>query len=133
KKELTKQYYHTKSEIEDIKNLLREIGNQERWFEWIEDFGNYIKSKRDVPDSIKKEILKTVIDFISVDYDNQEKVHRLYIHFKIPVFLQVREGKNGSLSNYLISKPLETLGKRFDQNTPPTYYSTVTDFAKFLG
>jgi len=133
KKELTKRYNHTKSEIEDIRNLLHEVGNQERWFEWIEEFGNYISSKRDISDSLKKEILKTVIDFISVDYDGVEKVHRLNIHFKIPVFQQVKEVKIGYQDNYLISKPLKTLGKSTDQNTPPTYYSTVTDFAKFLG
>ena len=124
---MTKRYNQTKSEIEDIRNSLREIGNQERWFEWIENFGNYINSKRDIPDTLKKELLKTVLDFISVDYDNQEKVHRLIIHFKLPVFQHVKEGKNGNGDKYFISKSLETLGNRSDQNTPVTYYSTVVE------
>jgi len=133
KKELTKQYNQTKSEIEDIRNLLQEIGNQERWFKWIENFSNYFRGNRDVPDSLKKEILKTVLDFILVDYDWVEKVHRLKIHFKLPVFQQINGVDNGNRDNYLISKPQETPGKSSDQNTPPTYYSTVTDLARLRG
>src|ERR1039457_3616122 len=109
----------------DIRNSLREIGNQEKWFQWIDTFGNYVKSKRDVSDTLKKELLKTVLDFVSVDYDWEEKVHRLYIHFKLPVFQQGNVMEIGNRDKYLISKSKENGIGQPDQLTPPTYYSTV--------
>jgi len=54
KKELTKRYYQIKSEIEDMRNSLREIGNQEKWFEWIDVFGDYIKNQREISNSLIK-------------------------------------------------------------------------------
>jgi hypothetical protein len=133
KKELTKRYNHTKSLIEDIRNSLHEIGNQGKWFEWIDTFGNYIKNHRDIHDPLKKELLKTVLDFISVDYDHQEKIHRLYIHFRIPVFQLVNEKQNGNVDKYLISRPLKTVDNQNGQPSSVENYSTVTDFARFRG
>lgn len=133
KKELTNRYNQTKSEIEDIWNSLREIGNHERWFDWIETFGEHIRNQRGIPDTLKKQVLDTVLDFISVDYDWGEKVHRLKIHFKLPVFQPVIGVKNGKSDKYLISKPQETPVNQPDQITTLPYYSTVTDFARFLG
>ena len=133
KKELIKRYNQTKSEIEDIRNSLREIGNQERWFEWIDIFGGHIRNQRELPDNLKKQVLDKVLDFIWVDYDWNEKVHRLKIHFKLPVFHPVNGMKNEKLDKYFISKPLETPVNQSDQNTPLPYYSTVTDLARFLG
>jgi hypothetical protein len=62
-----------------------------------------------------------------VDYDHKEKVHKLYIHFKIPVFQLVNEEKNGNGGNYFISRPLETLGNQNGQPGSVENYSTVTD------
>ena len=105
------------------------------WFDWIDKFGNYIKNQRGVPESIKKELLKTVLDLISVDYDWEEKVHRLYIHFKIPVVTQdeVKTGNSGNGDKYLISRPQEITDNQNGQLNPVENYSTVTDFARFLG
>jgi site-specific DNA recombinase len=125
KKEFTKRYYQTKSEIEDIKNSLREIGNQEQWFEWIDIFGDKIRNQRELPDILKKQLLEKVLDFISVDYDWEDKVHRLKIHFKLPVFQLGNGVKNGKTDKYLILKPLETSVNQPDQNTTLPYYSTV--------
>ncbi len=66
-----------------------------------------------------------VLDFISVDYDWGEKVHRLKIHFKLPVFQLGNGMKNGKVDKYLISKPLETPVNQPDQITTLPYYSTV--------
>jgi len=114
-----------KQNSNDIRNSLREIGNHERWFDWIETFGEHIKNQRELPDTLKKQVLDTVLDFISVDYDWEEKVHRLKIHFKLPVFQLGNGMKNGKMDKYLISKPLETPVNQPDQNTTLPYYSTV--------
>jgi len=102
KKELINQYNQTKSEIEDIRNSLREIGNQERWFDWIDIYGDHIRNQRGIPDTLKKQVLDTVLDFISVDYDWEEKVHRLKIHFKLPVFQHGNGIRKGKVDKYLI-------------------------------
>jgi len=93
---------------------------------WIDNFGDYIGRQREVPDTLKKTVLKSVLDHITVDYDHQEKLHRLYIRFRIPVFYGVNGKENGKSGNYLISRPLETLGNRSDQNSSVETYSTVT-------
>ena len=135
KRDLIKRYNQTKSLIEDISNSLRHIGHQEMWFDWIEKFGYYINNQRDVLDSIKKELLKSVLDFISVDYDWEEKVHRLYIHFKIPVVTQDggKTGKSGNGDKYLIFPPLKLIDNQNGQINSVENYSTVTDLARFLG
>jgi mRNA-degrading endonuclease YafQ of YafQ-DinJ toxin-antitoxin module len=135
KRDLIRRYNQTKSLIEDISNSLRHIGHREMWFDWIDKFGNYINNQRCVPDSIKKELLKTVLDLISVDYDHKEKVHRLYIHFKIPVVTQDggKTGNSGNCDKYLISRPQEITDNQIGQLNPVENYSTVTDFARFLG
>ena len=56
-----------------------------------------------------------------MDYDWTEKVHRLNLHFKIPIFhggVREKYGRN-------IPEPLETLGNSDDQLVPVEYYSTV--------
>ena len=60
-----------------------------------------------------------------MDYDWVEKVHRLKIHFKLPVFQLGIRVKNGKTDKYLISKPLETPVNQPDQITTLPYYSTV--------
>jgi len=133
RKELTKQYNHTKLLIEEIKNTIRQLGKQGSWFEWIDNFGSYISQQREVPDTVKKTILKSVLDHITVDYDHQEKVHLLYIQFRIPVFYGVNGKENGKSEKYLISRHSETLVNSNDQPSSVENYSTVTDFARFLG
>jgi site-specific DNA recombinase len=132
KKDLTKRFNIIKSEIEDVRNSLTLVGNQERWFEWIDNFGNHIRSKRDIPEVLKKEVLNSVLDFILVDYDHQEKVHRLNINFKIPVIIRNHQKKRTN-SNEFILTPSKTLVKSNDQLSSVENYSTVTDLARFLG
>ena len=129
KRDLTRLYKQTKSEIEDINNSLKEIGNHKRWFDWIDTFGNFIKNQRDISDNLKKRLLKAVIDFIVVDYDTIEKVHRLKVQFKIPVFQKVKEknDKNRVFDSF------KSLIKSIDQNSPVHNYSTVTDLARLRG
>ena len=88
---------------------------------WIETFGNDISEKRHLPDPLKKVLLKQVLDCITVDYGWKEKVHRLNISFKIPVF----QGDGGEKYGRNISGPSETLGNQPDQLVPVETYSTV--------
>ena len=62
------------------------------------------------------------MDCILVDYDWTEKVHRLNIHFKIPVF----HGGGGDKYSRNIGIPSETPINSDDQLVPVENYSTVT-------
>jgi hypothetical protein len=86
---------------------------------------------RDVPDEMKKELLRIVLNRIIVDYDDVEKVHRLAIHFKIPVCIDGTNGTENSAVNVTVKAPKKgrkTLDGRGDQPFPFENYSTVTEF-----
>jgi hypothetical protein len=103
-----------------------------KWFDWIDKFGTQVQEKRDIPDDRKKELLRTILENIVVDYDNGEKVHRLTINFKIPVIFRDEDRPKGG-SNQVVIKPPKSGRKCKNQNEPFRDYSTVTDFARFLG
>ena len=128
KKDLTRRYHQTLSEIEEIKNTLRQIGDDIKWLDSIDTFGKQIQEKRDIPDPMKKELLKSILENIKVEYDHIVKVHRLTINFKIPVLI----GDEGSsLTTRIEVKPpkcgRKTLVKPKDQIDPVRDYSTVTE------
>jgi len=131
KKELTKRYHKTKSEIEDLRNSLQQISNDEQWYEWLEEFGKQIQGNQDIPDTLKKDLLKVIIDKILVEWDKDEELHILTIHFKIPVVLW--DGNEGRAATRLIVKPCKRGRKQRNQIEPFRDYSTVTDLARFRG
>ena len=79
-----------------------------RPFEWIN------KGRRPITHPNKKELIRSIIDRIIVDYDNTNKTHGLEVNFRIPM----------GVYNEKINLGPKTL--RGD-------YSTVTLLAKFLG
>ena len=131
KKDLTKRYNLTVTEIETLNNSLKMIGNDLKWFEWIDKFGKQIQEKRNIPDPNKRELLKTILDKILVDYDPELKVHNLTLNFKIPVVF--RDGVEGREPTRVIVTPPKSGRKPSNQNEPFRDYSTVTLLAKFLG
>jgi hypothetical protein len=132
KKDLTKKYNETKSDIEDIRNSLIQIGNDELWYDWLERFGNEVKDKQNISDTLKKDLLRLVLKDIHVGYDSNEKVHILTLNFKIPVIFRDEDRPKGG-RNQVIVKPPKSGRKPINQNEPFLDYSTVTDLARFLG
>jgi hypothetical protein len=131
KKELTKKYNNTKTEIEDLRNTLRKIGNEGLWYEWLERFGNEVRDRQDISDTLKKELLEVVLRDIIVEYDHTQKVHILTINFNIPVLL--RDGNEGQELTRVMITPPKSGRKSLKPNSTLPYYSTVTDLAKFRG
>ena len=131
KRNLTKQLRLTQSKVEDLNNQLKQIGNDKVWFEWVDRFGDDIRSKKDVPDPKKKSILQHVLQNIVVDYNHEKKVHVLTINFKIPVVLYGDVGSNrfGDVAEVEVTPPRS--GRK--SNHPISNYSTVTDFARLRG
>ncbi len=131
KKDLTKRYNLTVTEIENQNKSLRMIGNDLKWFEWIDKFGKQIQGKRDVSDPQKRELLNTVLDKILVNYDPELKVHILTLNFKIPVLF--RDGNEGREPTRVIVSPPKSGRKRKNQNEPVRDYSTVVETPSLEG
>ena len=62
-----------------------QLGNQQQWLDWIDDFGADILSAKDLTDEEKKGIINAVVRDILVNYDQAEKRHHLRINFRLPV------------------------------------------------
>jgi len=117
--------------IEGLRSKLRQLGTEQKWFDWVDNFSEHIKTQTNISDEMKKEFLKVIIDKITVNYDNENKLHLLNINFKIPVVLEKEKGsENGTQISIM---PVKRGRKKSNQLTPVRDYSTVTDFAKFLG
>jgi hypothetical protein len=126
KKELTKKYHLTKTEIEELRNSLEQIGNDELWFDWIERFSEEVKDRQELSDDLKKDFLKLIVKDIIVEYDHTDKVHVLTINFKIPVIL--RDGNEGrTQSTRVIVTPPKSGRKPSNQSVPVGNYSTVVN------
>ena len=102
------------------------------WFDWIDKFSNEITNSRDISDQLKKGLLKLILDKIVVEYDHKEKVHKLTINFKIPVYIRDNE-RGRPKSTQVIVNPIKSGRKPKDQTEPVENYSTVTDFARLRG
>jgi hypothetical protein len=113
-------------DIDDIRNSLKQIGNDEMWFKWIELFGKHIQNSRDISKQFKKELLNVILESIIVDYNHDEKVHKLQINFKIPVHIINSNGEH-TLSPLILSVVPPKAGRKSkDQNCTFPNYSTVT-------
>ena len=111
---------------------MKQLGNDEQWFDWIDRFSNEMNGNRELSEPSKKELLKLIIEKISVEYDTNQMIHILTIFFKIPVFIQ--EGNDVNMKTSRVSVTPPKVGRKSkNQIEPFETYSTVTDFAKFLG
>ncbi|MFZ4679209.1 MAG: hypothetical protein ACOYLP_03485, partial [Flavobacterium sp.] len=113
-------------------NTLKQLGNDEQWFDWIDRFSAEMNGNRELSEPSKKELLKLIIEKISVEYDTNQMIHILTIFFKIPVFIQKGNDVNMKTSRVSVTPP-KAGRKAKNQIEPVETYSTVTDFAKFLG
>ena len=136
KSDLMKKHHQVSTELEHFRNSLKIAEQASLWTDWVEKLGRVMGRHRDVPEKMKKELLRIVLKKIVVDYAEVEKVHKLTIHFKIPVYIEGMNGAEKSNENGSEKSPKKgrkTLDERGDQPFPFENYSTVTDFARFLG
>ncbi|WP_028284056.1 recombinase family protein, partial [Olleya marilimosa] len=124
KKDLAIKLKQVKLKIEGLRSKLRQLGTEQKWFDWVDNFSEHIKTQTNISDEMKKEFLKVIIDKITVNYDNENKLHLLNINFKIPVVLEKEKGsENGTQISIM---PVKRGRKKLNQLTPVRDYSTVT-------
>ena len=107
------------------------LSNEGLWYEWLERFGKEVRDKRDISDTLKKELLQVVLKDIIVEYDHTQKVHILTINFNIPVLLRDEVRPKGG--RQVIITPPKSGRKSLKPNSTLPYYSTVTLLAKLRG
>ena len=73
KKQLNKEHLSISSKIDSIQSTLRTLGSETHWYEVIDHLDDLIKEDDQLSQPKKKELLRSIIDHIKVDYDNTNK------------------------------------------------------------
>ena len=69
----------TLGEIDYIKSTLTSLGSETHWYEVIDHLDDLIKEDDQLSQPKKKELIRSIIDRIIVDYDNNQKTHELSV------------------------------------------------------
>ena len=119
-------------EIEEINNLRKKVGKQNSWINNIKQLGTYFKTQKEWSLELRVKVLKTILETIVVSYNNEDLTHELHTTLKIPLdTVATNTGRKTPLVCTI--KPSETPLKTRKSTRKLVHYSTVTDFAKFLG
>ena len=131
KNELEKQFKKCKIELENLKNSLKYFSQKDTWLDSINTLTQIIKSTTNWTDSNKRIILEHVLDKVILKHDPTTLLHTLDLYLRIPLIMpQIKKGDTHRAPLKYLSKPLLS---QSDQLQSVEDYSTVTDFAKFLG
>jgi hypothetical protein len=131
KTKLDSDYRRIHVEIEDLKNTLKLYNREDSWFETLERISEKLSSTTNWTHRLKRSILEMVLDKVILKHDQTSLLHTLEVNLKIPLVMsQIKKGDLFGAPSNLSSKALISQG---NQLSTRSLYSTVTDFAKFLG
>ena len=152
KGKLLEKITESREKLSDIGLVIDELKDDKKWIDWLNVFDEEYHSLSELTDiKSKKEFLNKFLDDIEVIWDKETKLHTFNINFKKPIIDDSRyQKKNGKfiikkgVNSYTIpptkigrkkyeSKKRNLKNKSVSSNSSLSNYSTVTDFAKFLG
>ena len=84
-KNLNGELESVKTNLEQSRLRVKELGDQKRWIDWISKHQDKMSSMRDMTIENRKEYLDGILDKISVTLDKNQQ-HQLSIRFKYPFF-----------------------------------------------
>ena len=131
KNELNKQFKKCKIELENLKNTLSYYSHRDQWFETLHQLSNIIKSTTKWTDQNKRVVLRHLLDKVILNHDPKTLLHTLDLHLRIPLIMPPT--KKGDTLRAPFKNLMKPLLNQVDQLSDFENYSTVTDFAKFLG
>jgi hypothetical protein len=70
-----------KDALEQTRIRTKELGNQKKWLEWIEKYGDDLALKSELPKEDKREYLEGLLDRIEVRLDKETNDHQLKVFF----------------------------------------------------
>jgi hypothetical protein len=119
-------------EIEEVNSLRRRVGKQNSWVNNLSELGTYFRGHKTWSDDMKVKVLKTILESVVVSYNHDDLTHELDTTLKI--LLDNSVTKSGRINRTpAVLKSFETPLKSRKSTQISADYSTVTDFAKFLG
>ena len=81
KSKLVAELKKVKDDIEQTRIAIRELGNQKKWLDWVEKYGDDLRLKNDLSKEDKKVYLEDLIEKIGVRLDKETNDHHLTINF----------------------------------------------------
>ena len=131
KRELDQEYRKTHVKIENTNNLLNLHYQKDKWYSSLENISELITSKKTFSFKERKSLTHLFIHSITLSHDKKNKVHEITLFLKIPLVFDTN--KTQDLKNVPIKNTSVSFTGQSDQTNTLNDYSTVTDFAKFLG
>ena len=131
RKNLISKINQTKVLIERCQNEIYLLQQNNNWVDSIDSIGGLVKDLNKVDETHKRDVLKQLVKDIIVSYDHDEKYHNLKANLKIPLIMDIHRGDRAR-HTLLRGAERSSLPQRRKPNLVQNY-STVTDFAKFLG
>ena len=83
KSNLVAELKKVKDDIEQTRIAIKELGNQNKWLDWIEKYGDDLRLKNDLSKEDKKDYLEGLIEKIGVRLDKETNDHHLTINFQM--------------------------------------------------
>ena len=74
-----------KDKIEQTRIRIKELGQEKKWLNWVDKYGEKVGGLDDYSDAQKKEYLEGIITEINVSLDKTTKDHHLDIVFRLPL------------------------------------------------
>jgi hypothetical protein len=132
KKSLNNDLDEVSVEIDHLKGLQKIDSDHKKWYNNYKLIVNYICCIESWEENLKRELLRLILHRIDLSYNLPEKTHDLHTTLKIPLHNSTTNSGNRS-STPLVIKHLKTSVNTGKSTRISAAYSTVTDFAKFLG
>ena len=120
------------SEIEYLNSLRKRTGRRTTWFSNLTLLGSYFRSHSEWTVEGKTKVLSTILDRTVVSYNHSDQTHELNTRLKVPLDNYVTNSGR-VISTPAVIKSFETPLKSRKSTQISADYSTVTDFARFLG
>jgi len=80
---LVAELKRVKDGIEQTRITVKELGNQKKWLDWVEKYGDNLRLKNDLSKEDKKDYLEGLIERIGVRLDKETNDHHLDITFRM--------------------------------------------------
>lgn len=131
KKQLDRKYRSVHIEIENLKNTLRNFGQQDSWYETLEQLSTTFNTTQNWTPKLKRSMLDLLLDKVILNHDSKTRLHHLDIHLRIPLVMS--GNKKGASKDAPIISNSNLLKVSGDLIQSRPIYSTVTLLAKLRG
>ena len=80
---LVEKLNKVKDDIEQTRIRTKELGNQKKWLDWVEKYGDHLRLKGDLSKEDKQKFLLNTVEEIGVSLDKETNDHHLTINFRM--------------------------------------------------